>query len=852
MPKKRKLALALALSACQVGAEAVRPDSSGEISGRRMAWAHYVPWFKPENASLAADRFYNFPLTTVDECESRHVSTRREIELALSNGIDGWLVDLGANPPNGRFNSSSDLLGYLNAATGTPFMVAICLDGGGSADYVAREVVRMLKECAPHPNYPKMNGRPILSTYSYLRILPERSEMMRLVRQAGFDPYLIANANPWPGKPTDFAKLQPHLDAFDAVYMFDAPGHAKDPPEVTNGELRDWCAKHGKLDVPSLHPGYLGGWLSGHNDYYHPFRGMDMLFRMYKSARAAATADWVHVTTWNDLVETALMPCVFTPGTVRLVKAYCEDLKGRDVASKSVRINFAYHREELVGTMLRIEAMLLPRTADGDVSVDGLLLGRDGRTVGRLETRHLAGKGFVRCEWLVPTVTLSAHPSITPCICVAPGDASPRTALLPSINLVTGWIQNQVTVNVAFDEMLADCRPALSVSQANDVLTASLDVGKTEPLKRAVLFRNDRPFAVFRRGFGDGEYERVIRMDGVDSELSMSVANGRILRAVKNYERNGCRWWQWNVSNLVTRSCPAWSLHALVVSGGRDLKLSVNAKTAPRMDYDGPDLTVMNSPPIGPVDGLLAARRQSSLPRMTDSFWALVEAESGKLHYTPVIHPFDADRRLVERAILETATSLETTCGLSGHALRGESEFLTPAERLPVVSNRVVRCKVPLAGSRHAEWNLSSHKGVFELPRRVWPQGTQRLRLTVRPAAGKPVRQTLVFKQGWSDGVTLDLVADGRVELSRHFRTGQQQTVFDRAIGSQPLEPDRWHELVVEGDMDAIRLFVDGKLDARLKPTPVRCMEQCRIFVGGAQGREPFRGKLGLLSIDGL
>ena len=60
---------------------------AGEISGRKMAWAHYVPWFKPENASLEARRIYNFPLVNVDEAESRRVSTRREIDLAIANGV---------------------------------------------------------------------------------------------------------------------------------------------------------------------------------------------------------------------------------------------------------------------------------------------------------------------------------------------------------------------------------------------------------------------------------------------------------------------------------------------------------------------------------------------------------------------------------------------------------------------------------------------------------------------------------------------------------------------------------------------------------------------------------------------
>lgn len=833
---------------------AVVPTLAGfahEIAGRRMAWAHYVPWHKPENASLAAADFYNFPLETVDDRESRRSSTRREIDRAMACGIDGWMVDLGANPPKARMNASWDLAGYLAAAEGTPFQVAICLDGRGTPEYFAREIVRMLKESGGHPNYPKMKGRPVVSTYSFLHHTPEQwNETLRLVRAGGFDPYLLANANPMPRKAVELEKLEACLGSLEAVYFFDAPGHAKDPPEIANRELREWCAAHGKLAVPSLHPGYWGAWMKGHNDYYHPFRGMDMLYRMFMSGKAAGPVDWIHVTTWNDLCETALMPCVFTPGITRLVHAYCDGMKGADIASPDTRINFAYHREEMVGAMLRIEAMALPRRGGNEARIRGVLLGYDGAKVADLEPRHLAGDGFVRCEWLVPTAALSEHQSITPLIRVE-ADGAVRQATLPSVMLVSGWIRNAVTVNVAFDRMMADFRPKLSVKQSGDVLTAELSVRSPEPLRRAILFRNDRPFAAFTAETRPDEVQRVIRMDGIDGDLALSVTNGRILRAVKNYERNGQKAWQWSADGLVTRLNPKWSVHALVVSGGEDLEIGIAPKGGARIDENGPDLTVMNASAPGLTDGVLSVRRKAPAPEASDGFWTLLETESGRFHYTPVVWPFDVGHRLAERSILETATTLETSCGGAGYALRGENEFLTPPEELPVKSNRVVRCRLPLAGTRRRTWNLSSRKGVFELPRRVWPQGTQRIQLQVRPEAGHAVRQALVHEEGWSDGVTLDLTADGKVEMSRHFRVGLK-TVFDRVTGTRVLEPRQWHDLVVEGDMDEIRLWVDGKVDACMKPSPVRCMEQCRIYIGGAGNRLPFFGEVGRLSIGGL
>jgi len=41
--------------------------AAGEVSGRKMAWGHYVPWFKPENASLTTEFLYNYPLQDVAE-----------------------------------------------------------------------------------------------------------------------------------------------------------------------------------------------------------------------------------------------------------------------------------------------------------------------------------------------------------------------------------------------------------------------------------------------------------------------------------------------------------------------------------------------------------------------------------------------------------------------------------------------------------------------------------------------------------------------------------------------------------------------------------------------------------------
>ena len=99
--------------------------------------------------------------------------------------------------------------------------------------------------------------------------------------------------------------------------------------------------------------------------------------------------------------------------------------------------------------------------------------------------------------------------------------------------------------------------------------------------------------------------------------------------------------------------------------------------------------------------------------------------------------------------------------------------------------------------------------------------------------------------------MTMDLTMDGRIELIRGYEVGTKGS-FDRAAGVTTLEPERWHDIVVEGDMAEIRLWVDGLLDAQLKPTPVRSHDDCRVFIGGGPGCEPFMGKIETLTIDGL
>lgn len=825
----------------------------GEVAGRRMAWAHYVPWYKPENASLAIGDFYNFPWPDMDGRESRLESTRREIADSRASGVDGWFVDLGANPPKGPLNSAGDMMGYLDAAKGSDFQVAICLDGASDPAYLARATLDLLKQIGDHPNYPKMNGRSVVATYAFQnRPRTDWNDFRRLCREGGRDVYLIANMSAMPHAKTDFASLEACRDAIDAVYMFDAPGHAEDPPETTNRELRDWCAAHGKRAMPCLHPGYWGAWLKGANDFYHPFRGFDMLYRMFESGRAAGPVDWIHITSWNDLCETPLMPCVFTPGNTRILRAYCDGMKGLDIAGERAEIFFAYHREELVGTLLRIEAMALPRRGGLDVTVQGVLRDDAGRVVETLPPRRLSGTGFARCEWLVSTTPHAERPCLVPSFTVE-SEGRRRTAQLPSVFLVTGWLRNAVTVNVPFDRFLDGDSPRVNLSQTGGVFRAEAAFKEAEPVRRLILFRNDRPFLAFTPDADAREIQRVVLLTGIQGDLSVAVTNGRLLRAVKNFERNNNKWgsWKWDAKGLLSRYNPAFGVHGLVFSGAPEMKLVPSRTDTGRLLPSDVDRTALDTPPVNLREGCLAVNREAPPPRETDSYWLLLETASGRFRHTAPSWPFGGARRFETRAILETATSLDTSMNGGGYALRNDPEFLTPVDEIPVRSNRVVVCRVPRCGTRTAEWTFDAPNRGVELPKRTWPVGTMRIRLRLRADGACGTRQTIIHQFGWTDGMTLELNEQGNLEVIRGFENGRKEC-FERMTGRTKLAPGVMHEVEIEGDMAEVRLHVDGRIDATLHPTPARSLDGCRMTIGGGIGRQPFKGLVERLAISGL
>ncbi|MBQ0032029.1 MAG: laminin G, partial [bacterium] len=336
---------------------------AADVSGRKMVWAHYVPWLTPDNASQMSERFYDFP-----QFEVGTDPFRAEIERAMAEGIDGFFNDMVAH--KGGVTSFWDLRPFLKAAEGTPFQFGICLDAKIPVEQQVKELVKMLSTYGNHPNYPKWGDRYVVDTYTFFAWSPEEWRAIRKgCAEAGYPIWVIANIETGYTAYSD-AKLDPYAGVIDCAYFFSNNGAAFvdwKPMEAEHAAAAAWCARHGAKFMPCLWPGYYGGWLNGRCCYYQPFLGFDALMRRWDSARALG-CDWLHVTTWNDHDETTLQSRRLTTGNPAIIKAMSDAHKGRSAAART-DVQFAYLRETLPGTLLRIETMRLPSADNASAEV---------------------------------------------------------------------------------------------------------------------------------------------------------------------------------------------------------------------------------------------------------------------------------------------------------------------------------------------------------------------------------------------------------------------------------------------------------------------------------------------------
>lgn len=847
-------AWALALSLAWGGGAARAAD----VANRKMVWAHYVPWFVPENASQMSQRVYDFPQTDVGTNPLRD-----EIRRALDQGVDGFFNDMVAH--EGGRTSFWDLRPYLAAAEGTPFQFGICLDRRVSVAHQVKELVHMLSTYGKHPNYATCGDRFVVCAYTYRAWTPDE---WRAIRQgcadAGWPIHVVANIET-PFSAFDEKAFAPYAGLFEGAFHFSIMGCGRTPFKSVETEMREadaFCRKNGAAFMPCLWPGYYGGWLPGRCSYYQPFCGLDTLQRRFDAAQALNNVRWLHVTTWNDHDETTLQTRRLATGNPAIVRAMARAFRGEHPAEKT-DVVFAYLRENIPGTVLRFEAQRLPSVEKGVVSVAGRLLDENGEIVAGLSERRLADADWTRTEWLVPTTKLSASHVLTPEFVVRlPSET--RVVTLPPVFQFTGWLANPETVKVS----IHDRRPMMSsfdLAWQDGVLEGSCTFASEAPLKRAVLYRNERPVTAFTPG---RPTVLPVFFSG-DGWLDLQVANGRIARAVKSFETNGAPHFAWNAQRMTSRLTPTWmKLTARIETEARtkltftdnravrtftprDLvrfgELRCGAGTI-RLSSDG---TLYDLPPLGLKRGRLFLSVWAAKPAPTDDFWVEFEFADGTFAESKVRQPFATARRPIPMAVVETPVTLDRTSGASG--MPDAREFLAPETAWPVKKTRVVSssCVSPFS-VRHAKFDFSNAPLLRpKLPQRQWPMGPFRLTCAFTPLATDGAAHPILSPNGWNEGPSLTLAADGRLVAAFAGGTGEAAFACE-AKTAAPLTRGRRVRITLVNDGRTFKLLVDGVEVGVCAVPPVRVYGNCSPSIGaGVNGESPTVGLLHDLAFAG-
>ena len=856
----------------------------------RLALCHYTAWHEPFNASRTAARFINFP--EFPASGSRMQDYRGEIGLAREQGIDGFLVDI--------IVKGGDSAGYagqmrelLRAAAGTPFLVGPCLDMAHSfrddpdLRTLAANLSRIFATAGASPNFPKVGDKYVLATYTWRQLEPAQwQDLRQRLSDEGFEIFLIANMSHAFSKLTEQEILR-YAPVCDMIYSFGEYGISGQSIAECFAIYRQAAKEAGRYWMPVIHPGYVGGWFNGRNDYYQPHRGFDQVYDCFAAIDNKAS-DWLHLTTWNDHDETPLMPMIFEYGSnTEINRAFIDRWKGEPYRTEEPKLFFAYHREEILGTVWRLEALSLPCADAETVRISGKLVDVGGEILHTLTPRELSMNRFARCEWAIPTAPFASTPAVTPVVTWQAGNKK-ITRRLPDTLLKTGWLQNQTTLKVPAHRM-ADGKAELKIVQDGHRLTATVDLASPETIRQATLWRNDRPLGAFKARDADATLLHVDMHQLQRCSFEMSLEGAEFLSAGQKHQEQGEGYTLTRDRLTVERSAPWMPARAVIAATPQSrLSIKVNNQDAVTLTVkellerhtvalgkNGPllwfrhadyDTNIMNHNSLGKREGTFTLRRFSRTSRPDDLFYVRVRTAGDTFYFSPVQAPFATDRAPRKIRVVETYVNLETSSGHTGRA--GQSGFLTPpplttptlttvnahpaifrAGRWTFERDGWDECgERPLQDKKHIPWTKvrlvdevdDSHGSALILEgtsvamrARSYPIGACTIEVDVWPEDGVTEKQRILGRSGWQSAFEIHLLPDGHVEVVRSG--GETDPVSFRSEHALPART--WSRLRLTFDEITAKLFIDSQLDAQKEMPLIHNYGNCTGRIGPFHGR---------------
>lgn len=434
-----------------------------------------------------------------------------------------------------------------------------------------------------------------------------------------------------------------------------------------------------------------------------------------------------------------------------------------------------------------------------------------------------------------------------------------------------------------------------------------------DELKRIMLFRNDRPVGVFVPELAGNEMLLNVLLYSMSKPVRITFENGRLLHAFREGTQKGAKWQNTIFfdygKDFFQAADSSSGLMAMTLAGTQELKLIVTneqgketvvpaEKLIREQRFVNQDLglctsavgTVFLDKPLKMKQGEVKFSMFAANPQPTDNFYLRFETLDGRYFFTQPLYPF-ATNQTVNRSILVTRETLETSKGGNAPAFRGEPDSLTSQKDCPVSKNFVVKTPVSVLSARGAVWDFDGIDEIIidrygdrnfrvnakmladddhggralkldgtsrvTLPSRLWPlSGFGTTELSIKPdmIGGQP--QTIVYKGGWYDGLNLNLLPDGKIEVIRCYIAdsyNEKDIRMQTVRSKNSVKANEWSKIRIEADHSTLKLFINGKQENSVKQAPFRSHGNGRVILGGAMpGCIPYKGLIDNLSLHGL
>ena len=225
---------------------------------------------------------------------------KKEIGIAQSNGIDGFALNTASWSKYPYYRAISRNI--LQAAEAYPgFKIILSFD-----DVSPEDSAPMLVEAAESPSYLRIDGNPVVSTYS---MTPEwGTALIKLLSASGTKPFMVPNYQYLSNSFTSRVYVHPTADFIDELYRDhkDIDGYLAFGPDLgypdppLDGALTAERSRLAhKVSMIGIMPYYRG--LRGNFRVFENggFEGMAAQW----TAAIKAGIDWVEIVTWNDWGE---------------------------------------------------------------------------------------------------------------------------------------------------------------------------------------------------------------------------------------------------------------------------------------------------------------------------------------------------------------------------------------------------------------------------------------------------------------------------------------------------------------------------------------------------------------------